>query len=212
MNKASLSLLATLGISALSFSPSTVFASTTHMVQSGDTLWGIARSTHTTVQKLRSLNHLHSSLIYKGERLQLPGSGSTKMTVKAVAARKTAPVTSGVPKQLIPVYQAAGRKYHVSWQVLAAIHKLESNFSTSGHLKNAEGATGPMQFMPSTFSKYGVAAPGHRVPSIYNVDDAIYTAAHMLAADHYSSSPKTAIYHYNHSISYENQVMRLAGV
>lgn len=43
-----------------------------YTVQSGDSLWGIARSFGTTVDMLKSINNLRSSRIYAGQRLQLP--------------------------------------------------------------------------------------------------------------------------------------------
>ncbi len=68
-----------------------------------------------------------------------------------------------------------------------------------------------MQFMPSTFRQYGVTAPEcHGKPSINNVYDAIYTAAHMLAQDGYAQNPIEAIYEYNHSMSYVDSVEALA--
>lgn len=45
---------------------------THHTVRSGDSLWGIARSYGTTVDKLKAANNLRSSRIYAGQRLQLP--------------------------------------------------------------------------------------------------------------------------------------------
>ncbi|MFB5189538.1 LysM peptidoglycan-binding domain-containing protein [Alicyclobacillus fastidiosus] len=211
MNKGSRYALVTVGMSALSLTPVTAFANTTHTVKSGDTLWGIARTAKTTVQKLQSFNHLKSDTIVIGQRLVIP-STTTKKSSATTTSTHPSQVAVDAPKQLIPVYQSAGSKYHVSWTVLAAIHKLESNFSTSGRLKNPEGAEGPMQFMPSTFAAYGVAAPGHNKPNVFNVDDAIYSTAHMLSADGFAKNPKAALYNYNHSKSYGNEVIRLAGI
>ena len=45
---------------------------THHTVRAGDSLWGIARSYRTTVDKLKAANNLRSSRIYAGQRLQLP--------------------------------------------------------------------------------------------------------------------------------------------
>ncbi|GMA64919.1 LysM peptidoglycan-binding domain-containing protein [Alicyclobacillus fastidiosus] len=211
MNRGSRFALVTVGLSALTLTPVTAFANTTHTVKSGETLWGIARTAKTTVQKLQSLNHLKSDTIVVGQRLVIPTSTTKKSSVRPASTHPSEAAVSA-PKQLIPVYESAGKKYHVTWTVLAAIHKLESDFNTSGRLKNAEGAEGPMQFMPSTFAAYGVAAPGHKKPNVFNVDDAIYSTAHMLSADGFATNPEAALYNYNHSKSYENEVFQLAGI
>ncbi|MCU0520287.1 MAG: LysM peptidoglycan-binding domain-containing protein [Anaerolineae bacterium] len=57
--------------------PSTPSAGGTHVVQRGNTLFSIARTYGTTVAALRSANGLASDLIYVGQRLVIPGSGST---------------------------------------------------------------------------------------------------------------------------------------
>lgn len=43
-----------------------------------------------------------------------------------------------------------------------------------------------------------------------NVDDAIYTCAHMLQADGYCKNPVAALYAYNHSLTYVYHVLAFA--
>lgn len=45
----------------------------THFVRSGDSLWIIARRYHTTTRKIQGLNNLHSSRLYVGQALKIPG-------------------------------------------------------------------------------------------------------------------------------------------
>lgn len=52
---------------------------THHVVQRGDTLYGIARRYNTTVANIRSMNNLRSNTIFPGQRLQIlgtPGAGT----------------------------------------------------------------------------------------------------------------------------------------
>ncbi len=187
------------------------------VVRPGDTLWQIAMYNHTSVHSLMSVNHLNSSLIFPGQRLMVNptetrrnfvfagGQQGLLHSVNLSAARE-----NGIPLSLIPVYQGAGQKYGIPWTVLAAIHRTETDFSTQPEVSSA-GAEGPMQFMPATFQRYAVTAPGCQgAPDINNLDDAIYTAAHMLAANGFARNPSAALYQYNHSMAYVDAVETLA--
>lgn len=185
----------------------------TYKVHAGDTLWGIAEENHTTVSAIMEINQLTSDVIHPGQKLQVHQSATQLDVYQSVDATRSIDrhVVSGhgIPLQLISTYQAAGQKYGIPWTVLAAIHRTETNFST-GPMVSSAGAEGPMQFMPSTFRHFAVAAPGHGRADINNVYDAIYTAAHMLALDGYANNPSEAIYQYNHSMAYVERVESLA--
>ena len=45
---------------------------TTYTVESGDTLYGIAKRFNTTVDKIKELNNLSSNTIIVGQRLLIP--------------------------------------------------------------------------------------------------------------------------------------------
>ncbi|QSO45726.1 lytic transglycosylase domain-containing protein [Alicyclobacillus mengziensis] len=177
-----------------------------HTVQPGDTLWHLAVVNHTTVANLTAINQLHSDIIYPGQKLRV--YIGTKAAYQKVVLKQYAKV--GLPINLVPIYQAAGKKYDIPWNVLAAIHRVETHFST-GYVVSYAGAEGPMQFMPATFQEYAVRAPGQTgAPDINNVDDAIYTCAHMLQADGYRKNPVAALYAYNHSFTYVHNVLAFA--
>ncbi len=143
-------------------------------------------------------------------RASAPRTSTSSVDPSSVHPSSNAP---GAPSALIPVYQSAGARYGIPWTVLAAIHKTETDFRTSNCPESSAGAKGPMQFLPATFAEYAVKAPGQSgPPNIQNVDDSIYTAAHMLAVDGFSRSPSRAIFAYNHSNQYVKQVETTAGL
>ncbi|SFE02020.1 Transglycosylase SLT domain-containing protein [Thermoanaerobacter thermohydrosulfuricus] len=128
-----------------------------------------------------------------------------------------------IPNELIPVFKAAGEKYGIPWTVLAAIAYRESNFNPNAvgpYLPDYNtSAVGMMQFLPETFSEYGVDGNGDGIISPFEPADAVYTAAHYLSTNYnlykkkgYSDldALRKAIWHYNHAWWYVDQVMSIA--
>jgi murein DD-endopeptidase MepM/ murein hydrolase activator NlpD len=111
-----------------------------------------------------------------------------------------------VPPFLLPIYQSAAAAYDVPWEVLAAINEVETNFGNNLDVSSA-GAIGWMQFLPSTWAKYGVDATGSGVADPYNAADAIFAAARYLAAAGAAENLPTAIFAYNHSNAYVQAVL-----
>ncbi|MBA4603781.1 peptidoglycan DD-metalloendopeptidase family protein [Thermoactinomyces mirandus] len=126
-------------------------------------------------------------------------------------------VAEGFPEiaeKYLPIYQEAGKKYGVPWQILAAIHKVETDFGRNLS-ESSVGATGHTQFMDKTWLGWdypGGTKLGDLPDSIditdpklieayggYGVDgnkdgkadpndpvDAIHATANYLAANHQS--------------------------
>jgi murein DD-endopeptidase MepM/ murein hydrolase activator NlpD len=111
--------------------------------------------------------------------------------------------------QLLGIWQRAGASYGIKWQVLAAINKVESNFGRNMGPSSA-GAIGWMQFMPSTWLRWGTDANGDGVADPWNPEDAIFSAARYLAAAHGASDLYRAVYAYNHADWYVQEVLELA--
>ncbi|RKD73144.1 transglycosylase-like protein with SLT domain [Sinobaca qinghaiensis] len=118
-----------------------------------------------------------------------------------------------IPEEFIPVYQDAAEEYNVSWELLAAIHRVETVFSTMNELESPVGALGHMQFMPCTFvgwnypgcegngsldipeseltsvevieeyGGYGTDGNGNGRADPYNLEDAVYSTANYLASN-----------------------------
>jgi cell wall-associated NlpC family hydrolase len=128
------------------------------------------------------------------------------------------PFTSAQPRSggtsfaaLRPIWQAAGNAYGIPWEVLGAINKVETNFGQNLGPSSA-GAVGWMQFMPSTWARWGVDANGDGVADPNNPTDAIFSAARYLAGCGGQFDIARAVYCYNHASWYVNEVLGLASL
>jgi murein DD-endopeptidase MepM/ murein hydrolase activator NlpD len=95
--------------------------------------------------------------------------------------------------------------------VLASINRIESNFGQNMGPSSA-GAVGWMQFMPSTWLRWGTDADGDGVADPWSPDDAIFSAARYLAAAGGASDLERAVFAYNHADWYVREVLDLARV
>jgi hypothetical protein len=100
-------------------------------------------------------------------------------------------------------YAAAQRRFGIHWSILASINFVESAF---GRMRSASeaGARGPMQFLPSTWRRYGMGG------DIADPHDAILGAANYLRQAGAASSLDRALFAYNHSSWYVRAVRRFA--
>lgn len=135
-------------------------------------------------------------------RLRVPESPSP---------RASAP--DGRPTSYLDLYRQAARHCPgLSWTVLAAIGQIESGHGRNNGPSSA-GALGPMQFMPATWSAYGLDGDGDGGADIMNPYDAVPAAAEYLCAHGASgggASLSRAIWHYNHANWYVQDVLALA--
>jgi hypothetical protein len=114
--------------------------------------------------------------------------------------RIVAPAPAG---RLLAAYQAAEAKLGVPWEYLAAIHLVETRLGRIRGTSSA-GAQGPMQFLPSTWRRYG------RGGDIQATGDAILAAARLLRANGAPTDMAAALYAYNPSRRYVRAVRAYA--
>jgi murein DD-endopeptidase MepM/ murein hydrolase activator NlpD len=113
--------------------------------------------------------------------------------------------------ELVELWHRAGAAYGVPWDVLAAINKIESNFGQNMGPSSA-GALGWMQFIPSSWLRWGMDADGDGVADPWNPEDGVFAAARYLAAAGAHDDLSRAIFAYNHAQWYVDDVLRLAAV
>ena len=96
-------------------------------------------------------------------------------------------------------YQDAEAATHVPWAYLAAVHLVETRMGRIRGTSTA-GAQGPMQFLPSTWARWGGGG------DINDPHDAIMAAGRYLAASGAPGDLHQALYAYNHSEHYVRAV------
>jgi hypothetical protein len=110
------------------------------------------------------------------------------------------------PAFLIPIYRAAARRYHLPWQILAAINAIETDYGRDLNVSVA-GAIGWMQFEPDTWLQYGIRVHGSGPPNPYDPTDAIFSAARYLVANGAHEHLREALFAYNHALWYVDAVL-----
>jgi Transglycosylase SLT domain len=107
--------------------------------------------------------------------------------------------------ELLGYYRNAEAATGVGWNYLAAINLVETGLGRIVGVSQA-GAQGPMQFLPSTFAKYGDGG------DIRSPHDSIMAAGRYLAANGFADDHDHAIFSYNNSSRYVGAVNDYAAV
>jgi hypothetical protein len=143
------------------------------------------------------------------------GSDARMESLRSQQLPPTAAAPGTLPTTYLQLFRESAARYcpGLSWTVLAAIGQIESADGTNMGPSSA-GALGPMQFLPSTWARWGIAGFGRAgPPDIMNPYDAVPSAARLLCADGAASgghSLYTAIFDYNHADWYVREVLGLA--
>jgi hypothetical protein len=140
------------------------------------------------------------------------GAGDMQPT-EAEGAPVSALASAEIPPLYLRLYQLAARRYGLSWAILAGIGKVECDHGrdpdpscTQEGAVNSAGAGGPMQFIASTWARFGVDAEGRGAPDRWNPPDAIFAAANLLRASGAPENYSRAIFAYNHASWYVAEV------
>ena len=104
---------------------------------------------------------------------------------------------------LLGFYRRAERRFGVSRRVLAAVNLVETGFNRIRSNSTA-GAQGPMQFIPSTWRRYGMGG------NVRRPRDAIMGAANYLSASGAPRDYRRALFAYNPSTLYVDAVLAYA--
>ncbi|MBC9719381.1 bifunctional lytic transglycosylase/C40 family peptidase [Streptomyces sp. TRM66268-LWL] len=137
-----------------------------------------------------------------------PGGGSSSDTPSKHAL-------ADIPRYYLALYQRAAPECPgLSWTILAAIGKVETDHARHPTMVSSAGAVGPMQFLPTTFRAYAYPVPpgGKRPPTPWDPVDAVYAAARLLCSNGAKNGKnlKKAIWHYNHADWYVRKVLKQA--
>jgi hypothetical protein len=165
--------------------------------------------------------------------------GLVSWTATTSSLTPSAAAIADIPDNYLALYQQAAERFGVDWAVLAAIGKIECDHGRSqapgcnppGSV-NAKGATGPMQFLgstwragtpplavpavgpPTTSTAQGYATDGDDdgLANVWDPADAVAAAARLLAANGAPADYPQAIYAYNPDLAYVDAVLEQANV
>lgn len=120
-----------------------------------------------------------------------------------------------IPTAYLHLYWRTADRYGLDWTKLAAVGQVESDQGRSQAAGVAEGtnragAAGPAQFVRTTWAAYGVDADGRGSINPYDPADAIATMARYLKASGAPLNWHAALFAYNHSHAYVDDVLTLS--
>jgi hypothetical protein len=159
--------------------------------------------------------HLSIDRLTADVRRTLGGSGRIHVTrpPKVDQAEISTVAQTTIPARYLALYRSAAPTCPgLPWTVLAGIGTVETANGLNVHRSTA-GAEGPMQFMPSTWARYGYDADGDGKANIQDPVDAVYSAARYLCAAGAGLGGRAlddAIYAYNHAWWYVREVVDIA--
>ncbi|NLT56955.1 MAG: peptidoglycan DD-metalloendopeptidase family protein, partial [Actinomycetales bacterium] len=152
-----------------------------------------------------------------GEQIADPGArqGGIGFALPAASEPRLASLTNPpapIPEHVKALYLAAADEYALPWTLLAGIGMAETAHGATTATSSA-GAQGLMQFMPATWTQYGIDGNGDGHADIGNDADSIHSAANYLTASGVTAGPdgvRRALFAYNRADWYVNDVLHYA--
>jgi cell wall-associated NlpC family hydrolase len=134
-------------------------------------------------------------------------------------ATPSATAVADIPRDYLLLYEQAGLAFDVPWSLLAGIGKVECDHSRNPDpacwqegKTNAAGAGGPMQFLAGTWAQYGLDGDNDGHANRWDPADAIVSAANFLKSNGAPDKIEQAVFAYNHSQAYVQQVLAWANL
>ena len=159
-------------------------------------------------------------------------SGSAQQASAALQSKASGKAKDSIPANYLALYQKMGQQFGVPWVILAGIGTAESDNGRSNAAgvhsgQNFMGAAGPMQIgigggsgnewggapiHPASQKVSGVATDGDGdgIANVYDPADAIAGAAKFLVQAGVQTNVPGAIFSYNHSQAYVQEVENYA--
>lgn len=147
------------------------------------------------------------------------GAGPSRAALRVRAANRVRAVARArrlqIPVEYLELYRRAGASYGLDWTRLAAVGAVESRHGqalTAGIDVPADplAASGPAQFLASTWERFGVDGDGDGLRDPRDPGDAIPAMASYLRASGAPQDWRGALRSYNHSDAYVEAVQRQA--
>lgn len=113
-----------------------------------------------------------------------------------------------VPAELKPIYAEASEKYDLGPRgpsILASVNWNETGFGTN--MGEPPGAMGWMSFLPESWVSFGLDGDGDGDRDPADPADAIHAAAHLLSITGAPKDWRGALYSYNHSYVYVDDIL-----
>jgi Transglycosylase SLT domain len=155
---------------------------------------------------------LFSTFQFSTNASGVAGAGAASAGVSALAQTE-------IPPQYLVLYEEAARRYDLDWAILAGIGRVECDHGrgpdpscTREGAVNPAGAGGPMQFIASTWARYGVDGGGDGRIDRWDPADAISSAANYLRASGAPGDYGRALLAYNHAGWYVTDVEHWAAL
>ncbi|KIU11883.1 peptidoglycan endopeptidase LytE [Bacillus subtilis] len=104
-------------------------------VKKGDTLWDLSRKYDTTINKIKSENHLRSDIIYVGQTLSINGKSTSSKSSSSSSSSSTYKVKSGDSLWKI------SKKYGMTINELKKLNGLKSDLLRVGQVLKLKGST-----------------------------------------------------------------------